>query len=34
MTISSVFAADEVKTVNIGDTEVFYEYRPTETCGD
>jgi hypothetical protein len=31
MTISSVFAADEVKTVNIGDTEVFYEYRPTET---
>jgi len=31
LTISSVFAADEVKTVNIGDAEVFYEYQPTET---
>jgi len=31
LTISSVFAADEVKTVNIGDAEIFYEYHPTET---
>ncbi len=31
LTISSVFAADEVKTVNIGDAEIFYEYQPTET---
>lgn len=31
LAISSVFAADEVKTVNIGDAEVFYEYQPTET---
>ena len=31
LTISSVFAADDVKTVNIGDAEVFYEYQPTET---
>ena len=26
-----MFAAEEVKTVNIGDAEIFYEYQPTET---
>jgi len=31
LTISSVIAADEVKTVNIGDAEIFYDYQPTET---
>lgn len=31
LTISSVFAADEVKTVNIGEVEVFYDYQPAET---
>ena len=33
LTISSVFAADEVKTVKIGDSEVFYDYQPIETGG-
>lgn len=31
LTISSVFAADEAKTVNIGAAEVFYDYQPSET---
>ena len=30
LTISSEVAADEVKTLNIGDAEVFYNYQPTE----
>ena len=30
LTISSVFAADGVKTVSIGDAEVFYNYQPPE----
>lgn len=31
LTFSSVFAADEVQTVNIGDAEVFYDFQPTGT---
>jgi hypothetical protein len=31
LTISSVFAADEVKTLNIGAAEVSYSYQPTDT---
>jgi hypothetical protein len=31
LTISFVTAADEVKTVNIGAAEVFYNYQPTDT---
>lgn len=33
LTISSGFAADDVKTVKIGDSEVFYDYQPIETGG-
>jgi hypothetical protein len=31
LTILSVVAADELKTVNIGAAEVFYDYQPTDT---
>ena len=31
LTISSVYAADEVKTVSIGDVDVYYHYQPIET---
>jgi len=31
LTISFVTAADEVKTINIGAAEVFYNYQPTDT---
>jgi hypothetical protein len=31
LTISSVFAADDVKTVKIGDSEVFYNYQAIDT---
>ncbi len=33
LTISSVFAADEVKTVSIGDADVFYNFQPIESGG-
>lgn len=33
LAISSVFAADEVKTISIGDAEVFYHYQSLETGG-
>ncbi len=33
LTISSVFAADEIKTVSIGGSKVFYHYQPTKTGG-
>lgn len=31
LTMSSVLAADEIKTVSIGDAEVYYDYRQNET---
>jgi hypothetical protein len=31
LTILSVVVADELKTVNIGAAEVFYDYQPTDT---
>ena len=31
LTVSPVVAANEVKTVNIGAAEVFYNYQPTDT---
>ncbi|MCP4878039.1 MAG: hypothetical protein GY896_21500 [Gammaproteobacteria bacterium] len=33
LTCSTVFAADEFKTVSIGDAEVFYDLQPIETGG-